>query len=73
MVILQTVQILFGCLFCATCGAKTPLALEASRNSERFYYFQGKNSLIGEFETFCGRPRPRQCLCEPTVCTVNGF
>ena len=74
MVILQRVQILSRCIFCATCGTNTPfIALEASRNFERVYYFQGKNRLIGEFETFCGRPRARQCLCEPTVCTVNGF
>ena len=24
--------------------------------------------MIGEFETFSGRLRPRLCLCEPTVC-----
>ena len=53
---------------CATCGTKKPLALETSQISEKFPYLQEKKRVIREFETFCGRPRPRLSLCEPISC-----
>ena len=73
MVILQKLQSLFKVLVYETSGTIASLALETSRNAKNVHYFQGKNRVIGEFGTLSGRPRPRQCLCEPTVCTVNGF
>jgi len=69
MVILQKLQSLFKVLvYVSGTLNKTSLALETSRNAKKVHYFQGKNRVIGEFETLSGRPRPRKCLCEPTVC-----
>ena len=68
MVILQKLQILFKLLVYGTCGTKTSLALETSRNAKKVHYFQGKNHVIGEFEILSGRPS----VCASPLC-VNGF
>ena len=58
---LADVSNFIGWLVCATCRTMTPLALEMCRNSENVHYFLGNIRVIGEFETFTGRSRLRQC------------